>query len=944
MVYTMFKRSTAFAIVGFLCAGLPAAETYELQLSAGWNAVSFEGDPKQIAFSELVTCIVDSDGQFWSRANHSLDPRKTFPGFPPALGLKIQDGVGGLQLKDLKPGIGYLIFSEPSPEKQDGLGALLTVPLVGSVRVLPEIPKDEWVFTGLPVGSFRSKLESPDRKTQSPPNEAPLFSLLGAKPGEEPVVWHLEKSQKEFTSIESADKKKRLFIWESEWRELRKRTSDDPEWRIKQNHAVWMKSPQKMALTKRATLETDAIEPIKIEMAESLIDPAIGRIGEEELKQFQKDTAGNVVISLGTMNRYSDLKLSRKSEDGIVQFRLIEQDWHFRSGRPSNEEILAFAKLPFTEDAPPAIGTLCSARDAWPKDEKSDADTNYSELPDLHYLNDAAVLPYLESSHGPWSFSRRIRISTNRMTRAQVGEKSEILKAGFYIGRYRLESSDLDSKLPVIVVTFEVPTLTGGYEGLLTAQVLSVRSEKTAVTLERFFRDRIGQAGGDLPFDELVKAAMANSKSIEIGRYPMRLRLISENGGTDALTAQLLKRGTFVINQDAPLTAKLSFSMRDNFQGIPVSLSKSRKTLFLSGNPPVEVETSEVPILGSPNTTEEAEAETFALSRNLQILLQEESAGYLRGVFVEQLSGVLGRATEPDGNNMVTTAPQPIFIFGEVVLTRIASEESERSDLMEERRKELEEEQKLKDSQRPDATSATTSLMLWRTLLSGRGWTSLVTTLLPTEPAAPLPATVQIRGKVVDQDGVPIGFATAVVCATNNQVVSVRCDKEGEFLAEVNASVGHQVFLMANHFGFDRVVGSEKPYVVQNIASEPLTLTLERPVPGSPVIKAKSSCGVLHAVVLSEQVDSKFTWVVKVAQSDSQQNTVWEKLYEIETHTPYLTHRLEHAELSEGRSIRVRLEASSKLNPKHKGTIDKLESELVLSVSERFLSFGAVSE
>jgi hypothetical protein len=550
-----------------------------------------------------------------------------------------------LTLSTLKAYEGYLVYSNGEENWEVSVTELSPV---------MKLEKEAWTFCGVPVGTFGPAIPANEF---SPPNFAPVGSFFG----EDVELYYLSVA-------DSSGAKRR------NWKKVDLKESTSPAkkipWNIKQGEAIWIKS--------KAELGSDA----KVEL----------------LSSSPLSSDGSMVLDLGESSTFIDLQVRLKSGRGCI-FSLRERDWYYSSSRPDKQEDLS-------QVVGAAKGEAINLA-AFKKLE------DIHEQPCIQYSSAAVVVPYLETNNGPLNAKRSLRVSCDRMTKDSSklgsGHQSQlprILKPGFYVGRFELLSSaDVEGEnSPTIVVFIDVPELYGSYEGLVQAQVLSVRENMRESPVQFFANGRADEEGG-IPFSDLMKAALPKSTSIEIGRFPLRCKLMKAGSRMKAI---IEKSGSFIVNSDMDLTASYEFQNGvDAFHGIKVALSAQKKTVFLESNTQkFDFEVSEVPVLGRPKitTVEGKDPVTLAgnvradvtdgnskedksridVSRDIKILLQEESAGLLRGVMIEKLGRsqsedregvVLGSAVTDPADGKVRSASVPVYVVGIVELRRVPDAE-----------------------------------------------------------------------------------------------------------------------------------------------------------------------------------------------------------------------------------------------------------------------------
>lgn len=638
---------------------------YTISLRAGWNSIAFFEPPKATDDfpQEIDWLVVLRSGKF-----HVADLKGGQPPLDTAnlLPDEVKSSFRGkedLDVASLVPNEGCLVFcSEPTE-------IALVVPDLDSLS-LPTLTVDTWHFLSFPIGGYGNISSSPESGFAQP-NEAPFYSFLAITKGNEPDVTYLS------TVPAPRDNPNDLS---GTWKSLR--PTPDPnaswreEWRLRQNEAIWIRVKEDVAVPE---LTATAIEDVKIELER--------HHDEEGPPPWQDELSKSVLLSLGTSLSYIDVKVAVEQSSSPVLYHLHEVDWYKADvdwyergddGRPTKKKLLAALRAA-GKDLSNAPGEGFVLIDSEARQPKISVSHKY------------AVVPYLDSSHGPWSYNRSIRINTERKTKGDLdGEniKSRILEPGVYLGRLRLVSSaSNNAALPNIVILLEVPELYGGYEGTIAAQVLSIRGDEI-LTPRKFFAQATERPEGEaIPFAELLNAARPGARSIQIGTFPIRLRILPQG---DTKVASILRDGSFLVSKDLRLGVLYDFiPVHSGFHAIDVELDSAKKTLLLTSTSLRDVSPHLVPILGTPVEKHELDVpkdDPIQIRRDIQALLQEDASGYLHGVYIERLgrskgedsAGTIVRRMEKNlATGKVANFEQELYVIGEINLFRSTSKDEE---------------------------------------------------------------------------------------------------------------------------------------------------------------------------------------------------------------------------------------------------------------------------
>ncbi|WP_339734876.1 hypothetical protein [uncultured Gimesia sp.] len=643
-----------------------SVKDYTIKLRAGWNAISFIDPPTEaVEFPNTVDwLVVPRDGKLLIHDLKGGQAALDTSSLLPEVVKSSFNGIADLNVGSLKPYEGCMVFCNKDTEIGHSVSDL-------KLLKMPKIPVGSWTFVGVPIGRYGDTPSDSDSGFY-PPNEAPFFSFFAITKGKEPEVSYLSTTRPDSENLNDLSESWKQVRLNSEskgnWRE---------EWRLRQGEAIWIKAKEKH-LTK-PDLRVTAIEEVKIELQQHQ---------KKETPPWHADLSKSVILSFGSSLNYVDLKTSVAQGSSPCVLHLHEVDWYKvdndwyefnENGRPTKKKLLSILKA-----ASKDIGTTPGegfVRIEKPKDE-----------PRISISHKYAVVPYLESSHGPWSYNRSIRINTERMTKGSVVDgtlRNRILEPGIYLGRIRLVSSAKNqTTLPNTIIFLEVPELYGGYEGSIAAQVLSIRGVNRKDPRTFFAEMTNRELGASIPFADLQNAARPGARSIQIGTFPVRVRFLP-NG--NAVSAKFLRNGSFLINEDMPLNVSYNFiALHSDFHAVNVSLDKAKKTLFLTQKLFRKVKPSLVPILGTPQpapTSDNSNEKDVEVQREIQVLLQEEASGYLRGIFIERLGrsksqpskGSFVRRMEKNvATGRVTNFEQDIFVIGEINLFRTTTMNQEK--------------------------------------------------------------------------------------------------------------------------------------------------------------------------------------------------------------------------------------------------------------------------
>jgi hypothetical protein len=650
----------------FIASTVVGSDKFDVELAPGWNAVSFLVSPAVKKESEIpseITGLVAFRGGKTLEWRRGQDPTReaAFPRPPDEIQQQLKS-TDVLDLNSLQANEGYLVYAV-KPCKWTSEISTLAHP--------DTVDASKWTFRGAPVGAYLNLVPANE---YSPPNCIPASSVFGPHAS----IYYL-KSVNGSALLQDANKAAssvNLYWAKVDQIEPKDEKENSADWKLKQSEAVWVRN----------------------------LEPADKSTHLEILPSSPQFTPNAVVLDFGQSTTHVDVqaKVSGKMSC-VLGYR--EDDWFYSQKRPETQSILK---------AIASIGTPMPVQSGLIKITKR------SEEPRIEFSNSAVALPYLESSHGPISAKRSIRVNTERKTKgSEDGNLSNrlnlprVLKPGFYLGGLRTISTATNAdKLPKVVVMFEVPELFGYYEGVVNAQVLSVRSEeRESLDPKAFFEKATQNRNQPIEFEKLISAAQPGAKSIAMGAFPVRFQFSAVPGdeNNDQIEALLEKKGSFIVSKDTRLSGSYKFSDIEDFYHVQVSLNEQKKTVFLDtgvildlkipatelplmATPAVEStqDGTKVPSLDGDQTEKKAELATkdktekkagmVAIRREIKFLLQEDSAGLLRGVMIERLGksareksvgSVMSRASKDSDSGKLRTEAQVVYIIATVELNRV---------------------------------------------------------------------------------------------------------------------------------------------------------------------------------------------------------------------------------------------------------------------------------
>lgn len=653
------------------------AGDYTIELYAGWNAISFL-DPPDAANefpNSIEWLVVPRNGKLLIYdLKGGQAPLDYSTLLPESIRSEFED-IAELDIDSLKPYEGCIVFCSEDTKMSRTISELKALGM-------PNVPVGSWTLLGLPIGSYG--VETQDFESGfHPPKEVPFLSFFGITKSNKPEIFYLSTNQPDPKKPNTRNDLS--HVWKNARLDSKPNGSWRDEWKLRQGEAIWIKTNEKHLA--KPDLQVTAIEDVKIELEQIQQEENI-QDKKEENDKWKSHFSKSVILSLGSSLNYIDLKtsLARDSSPCLVHLKEVDWykadiDWYERNekGRPTKDTLLSILNAASKDlNVPPGEGFVRIE--------------NRENEPNITFSHKYTVLPYLESSHGPWSYNRSIRINTERMTKGSRGEKEtniRILEPGIYLGRLKMISSARNqATLPNVLIILEVPELYGGYEGSVAAQVLSIRGDDRMDPRTFFAKKTNRDVGTEIPFGDLQKAARPGADSIQIGTFPIRVRFLPND---DSDSAMILQDGSFLVNEDYSLNMSYKFTaLQNDFHAVNVSLDKAKKTLFLNQTLFCKVKTKLVPLLGTPQgmtKNENSEQNEVEIQREVNVLLQEEASGYLQGVFIERLGrsksqtsrgGIVRRSEKNIVTGKVSNYEQAIYVIGEIKLFRTTSMNQEK--------------------------------------------------------------------------------------------------------------------------------------------------------------------------------------------------------------------------------------------------------------------------